>query len=404
VTLSLRRSVSSEFSVVALIAGYNEADIIGHVVGNLIDQGVGVYFLDDGSTDGTVDIVSQHLGRGVLAIEDLSKTFNEFQAGSFKWEQILQRKAQLASQLDADWVMHHDADEFRESPWPHTSLLEGIRGVEALGFNAIDFQCLDFWPVHDRFRPGDDVREAFSFYAPAAAHDRLQIKCWKKTGTSVDLTASGGHEARFPGRKVFPVRFLLRHYPIRGQAHGERKVFEERRARFVESERARGWHLQYDDVHEGQSFIRDPSTLTQYKPEEVRIALAIRHRGVEELDEAVSDLRAEGDTLRVDLSQCKADLAQERAVLKLSRAELASTRGELEAVRGTLHAANQEAERFRATVDQLGAELGVARGEIAGLKLSVAESVRRIEELKNSKSWRWTAPARAMIDFLRGGF
>ena len=46
--------MSSDFSVVAIIAAYNEADIIEHVVRDLIDQGIHVYFLDDGSTDRTV--------------------------------------------------------------------------------------------------------------------------------------------------------------------------------------------------------------------------------------------------------------------------------------------------------------------------------------------------------------
>ena len=41
--------------------------------------------------------------------------------------------------------------------------------------------------------------------------------------------------ARFPGRKVFPIQFLLRHYPIRSQRHGETKVFTERKPRFLES-------------------------------------------------------------------------------------------------------------------------------------------------------------------------
>jgi len=38
----------SDFTVVAIIAAYNEADIIEHVVRDLVEQGIGVYFLDDG--------------------------------------------------------------------------------------------------------------------------------------------------------------------------------------------------------------------------------------------------------------------------------------------------------------------------------------------------------------------
>ena len=38
----------------------------------------------------------------------------------------------------------------------------------------------------------------------------------------------GGHDARFPGRRVFPYKFLLLHYPARSQEQGERKVFRDR--------------------------------------------------------------------------------------------------------------------------------------------------------------------------------
>ena len=44
--------------------------------------------------------------------------------------------------------------------------------------------------------------------------------------------------------------------------HGERKVFQERRNRFLDGERERGWHVQYDGLGEGASFVKDPSTLS----------------------------------------------------------------------------------------------------------------------------------------------
>ena len=171
------------------------------------------------------------------------------------------RKEQLTRELDADWFITHDADEFRESPWSHLNLRQGIELVDRLGFNAIEFQVLNFWPTHDVLPPGGDVREAFRHYAVGDPWDKLQVKCWKNTGQAVDLVSTAGHEARFEGRRIFPIRFLLRHYPIRSQAHGTRKVFEQRLPRFASEERARGWHVQYDALQKDHCFIRDPSTL-----------------------------------------------------------------------------------------------------------------------------------------------
>jgi hypothetical protein len=64
---------------------------------------------------------------------------------------------------------------------------------------------------------------------------------------------------------VYPFRFLLRHYPIRTQEQGERKVFADRLPRFNRFERlVRGWHTQYNDLRKEDSFIRDPATLTLF--------------------------------------------------------------------------------------------------------------------------------------------
>src|SRR5689334_15393955 len=104
------------FRVVAIVAAYNEADIIAQVVADLIAQGVDVYVLDDGSTDGTAAAVERFVGRGVIAVEAL-RAHPTASAAPFDWTGILARKTALARAIDADWFIHHDADEFRESPW-----------------------------------------------------------------------------------------------------------------------------------------------------------------------------------------------------------------------------------------------------------------------------------------------
>src|SRR5262249_35286669 len=165
-----------------------------------------------------------------------------------------------------------------------------------------------FWPIHDRLRPGDDVREAFPFYERGQAWDRVQIRCWKKLEVPADLASSGGHEARFPDRNVFPIRFILRHYPIRSQAHGMRKVFLQRRPRFLSSERERGWHVQYDALREGDSFLRDPARLTPWDPTLARLDLVLRHRGVEELEDSLVVERRALSEARTQLAEAETRL------------------------------------------------------------------------------------------------
>jgi hypothetical protein len=386
----------SEFSVVAIISAYNEADIIEQVVANLISQGVQVYFMDDGSTDGTVAAVERHLGRGVLGIERLANPVEEGAPTGFDWERILRRKTELATELDASWFIHHDADEFRESPWSHLSLRDAVQHVDALGFNAIDFIGLEFWPVHDQYRAGDDVRGTFTRYAELARYDRVQVRCWKKSG-ALDLASSGGHEARFPGRRVFPLRFILRHYPIRGQSHGERKVFQERRTRFRDKERARGWHVQYDQIQEGVSFLRDPSSLTAYDPEALRLSLTLHPRYPEEVEEALggalsetSNARVEIEALRRENEAASKHIDHVTAQLTETREQLRAREAEAETLGAELAARNAHIAALVEALDRRAAEVGRWQTTVDGL-------TRQLDAFQRSLSWRWTAPARAVL-------
>lgn len=126
---------------------------------------------------------------------------------------------------------------------------------------------LNFHPIDDTFDTSDaDLEAHFEFFEwsrhPGHFHQR---RAWKRTSDRVSLAASAGHDVAFPGRRVFPYKFLLKHYPIRSSTHGARKVFEERKARFDTAERALGWHQQYDELV-ASSFLHEPSTLIRFEP------------------------------------------------------------------------------------------------------------------------------------------
>jgi hypothetical protein len=337
--------------IIAIISAFNEEDIIAQVIDDLVAQRVSVYVLDNGSTDRTAAEIAPFIGRGVIGVERFASE-TEAGAGRYDWTRILQRKAELAQELDAAWFIHHDADEFREGPWAGLDLAASIEKVDRFGYNAIDFDVLNFWPTHDNFKPGQDVREAFVGYEPGQPCDKLQIRCWKKMSGQVDLVSSGGHEAVFPGRKIFPIRFILRHYPIRGQAHGARKIFEERHPRFTEEERERGWHVQYERFEPGQSFLRDAATMIRYDPDAVRLNLVVQNRLVEELE----GLPETEDRLRDQAKRYEARVEQ----------ELDQRNRELESLHAALHTRNVEVER-------LAAELDARNREAAALSVTLHE-------------------------------
>src|SRR5215471_3677381 len=116
-----------DFTVTALIAAFNEADVIAEVIEHLIAQSVTVYVIDDGSTDATAAIAERYVGRGVLEVERWPQ---RPEGSPFCWADILRRKEALASQVDSSWFIHHDADELRFGPTRALDLRDAIREID----------------------------------------------------------------------------------------------------------------------------------------------------------------------------------------------------------------------------------------------------------------------------------
>jgi glycosyltransferase involved in cell wall biosynthesis len=246
------------YRVVAIMAMYNEEDIVVPSIEALIDQGVEVYLLDNWSTDRTAQRAEQFLDRGVIAIE---KFPSDGPSDTFPYIAILGRKAELSRKLEGDWFLHMDVDEVRRSPWPGTSLKDALYYVDRQGFNAVDHTVLKFLPIDNDYEDGTSFERYFDFFRFVFQQD-FQIKMWKNDGKPVAL--GHGHRASFAGRRVYPYNFIYNHYPVRSQQHGERKIFSERKPRMDAEELAAGWHRHYDRIVPEQNFVEDPAELTRF--------------------------------------------------------------------------------------------------------------------------------------------
>jgi glycosyltransferase involved in cell wall biosynthesis len=241
------------------MAAYNEADIIVRSIEKLLAQRIEVYLIDNWSDDGSYEVIAEQLGSKLIGLERFPKTGP---AEHFDLHSLLLRKEELAKTLQADWFINCDADEVRSSPWPGVSLRDAIYFVDRKGFNAIDHTIAEFHPVDIGFQQGVDFEDYFKWFS-FASHG-TQIKTWKNTGQPVLLAASGGHNVWFEGRCIYPYKFLVKHYPIRSQEHGVRKVFRERRSRYHPAEKAIGWHSHYDNIHENYNFLKSTAALIRF--------------------------------------------------------------------------------------------------------------------------------------------
>jgi glycosyltransferase involved in cell wall biosynthesis len=219
--------------VVAIIAAYNEERFIGACLEHLFAQGVEAYLCDNQSTDRTVPIAEAFLGRGLRGIETIPRD------GVYRWRQILARKEQLAAELAADWFIHLDADEIPQSPRSDQTLAEAIDAADDAGYDAIEFDELAFIapresPDHDHA----DFRRTMRWYYPFAPRPLHRVIAWKRQ-PAVDLVSSGGHDARFRGRRIAPQRLFLRHYVVLSHDHMLRKYVQRR---YDQGEVRHGWH------------------------------------------------------------------------------------------------------------------------------------------------------------------
>lgn len=219
--------------VIAILAVYNEERFIRNCLNHLITQGVEVYIVDNESTDDTANLAEDYLGKGVIGIETLPRH------GMYSWRPILQRKEQLASELEGDWFLHVDADEIRLPPYPHTTLLEALQQADTEGYNAVNFQEFTFTPTlespdHDH----PDYISTLRWYYPFLPSFPHRLNAWKRQ-PSVDLAGSGGHKVKFPSLKMYPASFPMKHYLFLSVKHALKKYAHKI---YDPKELAVGWH------------------------------------------------------------------------------------------------------------------------------------------------------------------
>jgi hypothetical protein len=152
----------------------NEADIIEDNLAYHRAQGIDFFVvLDNGSTDGTVEILESYERAGLLKLVQMPGNML-----------TIQRKgntqiARLAHELGADWVLHNDADEFW---WPVTgSLRDVFEGIpEDQGIVVVP--RTEFIPRPDgpgSFADRLTIREARFRRPPRTAHRaHPMIKLW----------------------------------------------------------------------------------------------------------------------------------------------------------------------------------------------------------------------------------
>jgi Glycosyl transferase family 2 len=216
----------------------DEADIIEDNLRYHRAQGVDFFVVgDNGSVDGTLEILERHEAQGIVTLERFSGGW------STMLEEGATRMARLAAELGADWVIHNDADEFW---WPLLgNLKESLAAIpERSGMVLAPRTEFVARPDGDEsFAERLTVRETRFVRPPRAAHrahprvtlwTTHPIDVWVDRGGSPRqglvgkpaLRAQAGHqeeqELELAVAPIFPLEIL--HFPLRSFDQYRRKV------------------------------------------------------------------------------------------------------------------------------------------------------------------------------------
>lgn len=259
--------VPDDFKVLAIMHVFNEADIVEETIKHLICQNIDVYVVDNWSNDGSYEIVKalqmQYPNRLFL------ERFPEYGVNEYyDWYHQLERTEQINRNSNYNWFIHYDADEIRLSPWKNVSLRDAIFYVDKLGYNLIENTVIDFKITEDS--PNCWVKDGWFDFGHRKGHFE-QVKTWKRDIT-LDLKKSGGHIAEIENPRIFPLKILNRHYPLRTIDQARKKIYRDRLPRFAKEKNERGWHGHYDKymanaikLENARDLIRwDEDTFFQY--------------------------------------------------------------------------------------------------------------------------------------------
>jgi glycosyltransferase involved in cell wall biosynthesis len=243
--------------IIAIIATYNEERFIEPCLEHLIRNGIEVYLCDNESNDQTVELAQRYLGRGLFGLETIPRN------GMIRTHALLLRKEELAQDLDGDWFMHLDPDEFRLPPRRDQSLAEAIASADAAGYSAVNFLEFTFIPTveepdHDHTR----FLETMRWYYPFLPYFPHRLNAWKKQSERVDLAGSAGHQVRFPGLRVSPESFRMRHYLYLSRPQALRKYY----GRICEPKEIQelGWHDWRVDFQPDMARLAPQAALRRY--------------------------------------------------------------------------------------------------------------------------------------------
>lgn len=241
---------------IAILTVRNEQRFITQCIAHLHAQGIETIVVDNQSTDDTVALAwrTAHLGLKYV----LTLPFHN----SFNLVEILANVERLSYDIDADWFMHVDADEFHEPIDRNGRLIDVIKKADSDGYNAINFIEYAFFPTSEN--PNHDhayFQDTMNWYYAYCPSQYRRVNAWKKR-VKIDLVSGAGHCVNFDGLKIYPANQVMRHYICLSKQHAIEKFC---RRTFAQDEvTQRGWHGERPYIDENKISFPNATSMSYW--------------------------------------------------------------------------------------------------------------------------------------------
>lgn len=217
--------------IIAFIIVYNEEEVVEKCIKNAWEQGLCVIVIDNGCTDGTLDIVRK---LDVPIFEYKTIKYNVFELNKFAISK--------ARQVGCDWYVLKDADEiFSTYEGLRVSVL--VKAANSFGYNCVRFDTYEFWPTVDDDLAIQDFTDRIQYYSYFGSQHLKMIK------NSPEIYTDNPHAPVGIIREC-PSRLILKHYKFISLDQGRRKV----KARLSRYDTTRGFHMQYNKFTDESKF------------------------------------------------------------------------------------------------------------------------------------------------------
>jgi hypothetical protein len=227
----------------------NEADIVETTVRYHLDQGLGaIYIIDNGSTDGTLEILER------LSSYDRRVRWSQ-DRGKFHQSDAVTSMARDATRDGAEWIIPFDADEFWFGRAGLAKEISQYQGgyLKAAVVNYIQYRDVTHlsrgavlkaeYRVHEQRGPADRSRSLVENDEISFVEMEYPPKHISKAVVGLEISAGNHAVSGAAGEMVPAPTIKCLHVPLRAQEIMALKIEQSKRLDAAGYPEGHGWHL-----------------------------------------------------------------------------------------------------------------------------------------------------------------